>query len=398
MQYKRSFAYSLTPLSLIFADNKEWDVLTSHNGIAPKMRTILIVDDTMANLELLQDLLEREGYATQTALNGRVALKLIAQQKPDLILLDVMMPDLSGFEVCQLLQKNPDTQALPIVFISALSDTESIVKGFELGGADYITKPFRSAEVLARVRNQVSLIDQRESLAKSFQDLNKMRTQFIHNATHDLKNPLHIIQSYSQILADALVKDAELSQYVQRILASSERMWALVRDMLDLGKLESGESLNLVEAPVNQFLQRCQYEFEMTAQQRGIELKVTPLEEDLILLLDISAMMRIFENLVSNAIKYTPSGGRVELRASRSASRLYIFVSDSGVGISSQDLPHIFEPFYRVNTRQIQEVEGTGLGLTIVKHLVAQHQGDIRVESNEGQGTLFTISLPIQLL
>jgi len=362
------------------------------------MTTVLVVDDNPSNLFLLRDILAADGYQIILASDGQEALKLAQAQKPDLILLDILMPEMDGFEVCARLKALPTTQHIPIIFISALNDGESVAKGLQMGAAEYIYAPFQMLEVQARVRHQVRLLEQRRHIERQYEHLNILRNQFIQSATHDLKNPLHIIQSYAQLLDEHedLAHSEEARRYVQRILASAQRMWDLVTDILDLAHLDNGMALSLQEASVNQILTRAIYEFELDATQRGVVLVSELLETDQIIQVDVKIFLRTLENLLSNALKYTPSQRQILLRAWVEDATLLISVSDEGMGIAPQELDRIFEPFYRVNQPEVHEVEGSGLGLSIVKRIVEQHGGSVSVESVIGRGTTFTLRLPIR--
>jgi len=361
------------------------------------MTTILIVDDQPDHLTMLRDILTSDGYDTLQATNGLQGLQLAQSQQPDLIVLDILMPEMDGFEVCEHLKRQADTQTIPIIFISALSDGASIARGLQLGATDYINIPFQPAELLARTRHHVRLLEQQRQMERHYQHLNTLRNQFIQSATHDLKNPLHIIQSYAQLLDEHedIAHSEDARRYVQRILVSTQRMWDLVTDMLDLAHLENGMALSLQEASINQMLTRTIYEFELDAQKRGVVLVSEIMDEDRIIQVDVSAFLRVLENLLSNALKYTPTKGKILLRAWVQAQQLFISVSDDGMGIPSEELSRVFEPFYRVNQREVHEVEGSGLGLSIVKLIVEQHGGQVEVQSTMGYGTTFTLRLPL---
>ncbi|MCS6836679.1 MAG: hybrid sensor histidine kinase/response regulator [Anaerolineae bacterium] len=362
------------------------------------MKTALIADDDPANLNLLRDILAADGYRAFLAVDGPQALQIAQAECPDLILLDILMPGMDGFEVCRRLKDHPLTLDIPVIFISALNDGESITRGFEVGAADYICVPFRVLEVLARVRHQTRLLEQRRQIERQHELVNALRRQFVRSATHDLKNPLYVIQSYAQLLEEdeSVARSGEARYYVQRILSSAQRMRNLVTDMLDLARIEDGTALSIQEASVNQMLTRAIHEFDLDAANRGVVLLSELLVEDRIVQVDVDAMLRVLENLLSNALKYTPAHKQILLRAWVEDSWLHVSVSDKGVGIEPQELERIFEPFYRANQREIHEVEGSGLGLSIVKQIVEQHGGRVSVESAVGRGTTFTLHLPLR--
>jgi two-component system sensor histidine kinase/response regulator len=353
--------------------------------------TIFMVDDTPSNLRALSDLLISQGYKVSEARDGQTALNMLTRgDLPDMILLDVYMPGMDGYEVCQHLKANPHTRDIPVVFISALSETENIVKGFEVGGVDYIIKPFQFREVLARVANQLTLVQQRKQIEalraqdrQYFESLNRMKDQFIQMATHDLRNPLN---DHDRPLR---------AQAVENIRQSVEKMRTLVTDLLDLAQFETRSYLSMAPISLGDFLEKCLGGLHVVAIQKNIELTYMPPPQEVTVRIDESYMTRVIDNLVSNAIKYTPAGGHVRVRVLWNSDTAAIEVSDTGWGIPKTDLPHIFDAFYRVRHNELENVEGSGLGLSIVKTIVEQHGGRVEVESQPGQGSTFRVFLPL---
>lgn len=375
------------------------------NGLPPQNNAkILIIDDTPMNVDLLSALLSKEGYDIQAAGNGSLALDMVQQSPPDLILLDIMMPGLDGYQVCQALKANEQTREIPVIFISALDHVDDIVKAFEVGGVDYITKPFQRQEVRARVKSHLTLIQQRRQIeeqlqheVQTYQALDKMKDQFIYSATHDLKNPLNIILGFTYLLEniDGATFEVEGKHYLAAIQRGVMKMQALIQDMLELAKLQANTKLSLSSISLNDLLAAAMRDFEMPAREKNITLTFQPCEEAVTLWVDQQRMARVIENLVSNAIKYTPEGGTVQVRAGLEDNTAIIQVTDTGLGIPEKDLPHLFEPFFRVQEESHQAVEGTGVGLTIVQTIVQQHGGHVSVESELGKGSTFRIALPL---
>jgi signal transduction histidine kinase len=374
-------------------------------GYSTKGMTILMVDDTPSNLRALYDLLTVQGYAVRQARDGIEALEMLKHDLPDLILLDIHMPVLDGYETCERLKADDRTRDIPVIFISALSETDNIVRGFEVGGVDYITKPFQFREVLARVASQLMVVQQRKQIEalraqdrQYFESLNRMKDQFIQMATHDLRNPLNVILGYAHVLDRLDVAEHDLSlrqQAIEAIRGNVEKMRKLVTDLLDLAQFETRSYLAMTPEPLTSFLEGCLGSLHVIAIQKEIELIYTPPAADTLVRMDKNYMARVVDNLVSNAIKYTPVGGRVEVRAWREARHAVIEVIDTGLGIPADDLPHIFDAFYRVRQEQYESVEGSGLGLSIVKTIVEQHGGQVEVESEMGRGSTFRVILPL---
>jgi len=373
----------------------------------PKQTKILMVDDLPSNLQTLSDLLTAYGYINVQARDGQTALNLVQADLPDLILLDIYMPGMDGYEVCRRLKADERTKHIPVVFISALSDIDNVVKAFEAGGADYIVKPFQFREVLARVVSQLTLVRQRREIEtlraqdrQHFESLQRMKDQFIRMATHDLRNPLNVILGYANIIERLNISDPDLSlrnEAVENIRDSVEKMRSLVSDLLDFAQFETGTYLTLAPVLLSQFIDKCLNRLHVVAVQKNIELAYTALAEAVTINVDETYMARAIDNLVSNAIKYTPAGGRVEVQIERTDQQVCIRVADTGLGIPEEDLPHIFDPFYRVRYAGHEQVEGSGLGLSIVKTVVEQHHGQVMVESRPGKGSTFRVTLPVVL-
>ncbi len=370
----------------------------------PRRHSILMVDDTPTNVRLLSDLLVSRGYEVREALNGPAALAMVKANPPDMILLDIFMPEMDGYQVCELLKADPQTRDIPVIFISALSDIDNIVKGFEVGGVDYVTKPFKFREVLARVATHLMLVEQRKEIQslrqqdrESFESLNKMKDEFISMATHDLRNPLNVILGYAVVLDRLEVVDHQkelLDDTRQAIRQNVQKMRTLVTDILDMAQVKSVTGLETAPMPLGAFLQECLDGFRVVAQQKNITLKYDPPVEEIQVTLNRQYMARVMDNLVSNAIKYTPSSGCVTLTVQNDPSQVVIRIADTGIGISADDLPHLFDAFYRVSHVQHEDIEGSGLGLAIVKTIVEKHNGQIAVSSTPGQGSTFCITLP----
>lgn len=365
---------------------------------------IIVVDDSDSNVMILKSLLARRGFQVEAAFSGESALEMIHENPPDLVLLDIQMPNMDGYEVCRRLKAEAQTCDIPIIFISALDNTENIVHAFEAGGSDYVTKPFRFMEVVARVENHLMLVHQRRQLEarreqdhQRFEAINKMKTHFIGTATHDLKNPLLVILGYVALME----KQASISENkiaissLQGIRSSVDKMTTLVTDMLDLVQMESGVELHKKPVSLATFLRSCLQGFDVLADQSQIQLLFSQPLENLTVDIDEKRLKRVFDNLISNAIKYTPGGGTIEVKAFAQNGHSVIQVIDTGYGIPSDAVPHLFETFYRVKSEQHMQVDGTGLGLAIVKAIVEQHRGTIEVESEMGKGSSFTIRLPL---
>jgi two-component system, sensor histidine kinase and response regulator len=365
--------------------------------------SVLIVDDTPDNVQVLRMMLRKRGYKITTANSAEEALQQLATKIPDVFLLDVSMPKMDGYELCRRLKQNPETRDVPVIFISALNQTHDKIRGFEVGGIDYITKPFETEEVVARVNSQVTLYQQRRELEslhqrdrERYEALSTAKDQFLSTASHDLKNPLGAIMGYASILRDLphIREDEYTREAVENITYGARRMQRLIADLLDLVRMETGVGLNISRADVGLMITRVVQEMQVLAQQKNHTLKYQPPSPPVFLNLDEPKIGQVLMNLISNAIKYTPNGGTVEVRVQDDGRFVHLTVQDNGLGIPADALPKLFGKFFRVRTREHMAQEGTGLGLSIVKAIVEQHNGAVDVESTLKKGTRFIISLP----
>lgn len=378
----------------------------SYQNTYTNLGTVLIVDDTPLNLRLLGNMLKKNGFVIQTADTGQGALDMMQNPPlPDLILLDIKLTDLSGYEVAEKLKTDVNTRDIPIIFISALNDTDDIVRAFEVGGVDYVTKPFQLREVRARVQSQLTLAQQRRQIQdlrerdrQYYERIGKMRDQFIYAATHDLKNPLSQIDSYASMLRtnEAVAEDDEAQVLIRGIQQGAQKMRSLVMDMLELAQIQSSVELSIIPMSLTAFLSDCMTEFSMQARNKKIDMVFSPPDDDVLVPMDDERMERVVINLISNAIKYTPEGGRVEVAAFHKDGHAVIDVIDTGYGIPEKSIPHLFDAFYRVRGKPYTEVEGTGLGLSVAKTIVEKHGGQIEVASIVDKGSTFRVILPLQ--
>jgi signal transduction histidine kinase len=364
--------------------------------------TILVVDDVPTNLNLLMDLLEARGYRVLVATDGESALEQAEYALPDMILLDVMMPGIDGFETCKRLKASEKTRDIPIIFMTALSDTVDKVHGFEIGAVDYVTKPLQHEEVIARVRTHLELRRQKQEVERlrqqeqqHYQRLSQMKDHILRTASHDLNNPLAAITMSVDLLHRYVApEDRHIHDKLNQIDASVMYMRDLISNLLDLAKLQTGHGIERRETAVYELLDTNTAQMSVPAAAKGIALRVRRPAEDAILHCDPFQIGQVFQNLISNAIKYTDPGGAVTVGAELQPRQIDFCVADSGIGIPESDIPHLFEEFYRVNTGNHRKEAGTGLGLSIVREIVRQHGGSIRVESQLGAGSTFTFSLP----
>jgi two-component system sensor histidine kinase/response regulator len=370
---------------------------------------ILVVDDTPANLHLLVGILAEQGYKVRAAPNGPHALKTAQANPPDLILLDIKMPSMNGYEVCKQLKTGERTRDIPVIFISALNEVVEKVKGFEAGGVDYITKPFQAEEVLARVETHLALKRMRKELEEKNAELHRLNTElarasrhkdeFLANMSHELRNPLNVILGMSEALQDGVygeLNDRMLNS-VHRIEESGHHLLQLITDILDLSKIGAGK-LELVIEPVSvkSVCETSLMFIKQSAHKKRIKLVSTGDQNIANFHADELRLKQVLVNLLTNAVKFTPERGTVglEVEGNPEQQRISFTVWDTGIGITEEDMERLFQPFEQLESTSSRHHEGTGLGLALVSRLVRLHGGSVAVESEVGKGSRFIVSLP----
>ena len=364
---------------------------------------ILIVDDVLDNLKVLGNILKSEGYKVKAVLNGAMALQVTEKEKPDLILLDIMMPYMDGFEVCRRIKKNPLLNEVPIIFISSLNDTEDIVKAFSLGGADYITKPFKAEEVKARVNTHLNIYNQRKELqqqrqvlqqqrqvlqqqSKDLLELNATKDKFFSIIAHDLRSPFNAFLGLTQIMADDLnnLSMSEMQEFSVIMRNSAYNLLRLLENLLHWSRVEQG--LMPFEPEVVKLVTILDESIEIistSARKKNIEI-VKDISGDLTVFVDINIIQTIIRNLVSNAVKFTHTGGKISLSAKvKDNKTVEIAIKDSGIGMSPEMVENLFRLDVKSNRNGTDGEPSTGLGLLLCKEFVEKHGGRLWVESEE---------------
>lgn len=365
---------------------------------------ILVVDDTPANLHLLSQMLKNCGYKVRPVPSGALALKAIESRSPDLILLDISMPEMDGYTVCEQLKAKPSTAQIPVLFISALGEATDKVRGFKAGGVDYITKPFQFPEVEARVRTHLALRRKTVELERSNErltQLERQRDSLTHMIVHDMRSPITVlgwsIETFREFIPS---QDAELKEAYGTAQAAVKILSEMVDQMLDVSRMEAGV-MKLDKRPIalEALLGEALEEARCQTSRRALTLRLDGSVPALSLVCDPSILRRVLTNLLGNAIKFSDTDGEVRLSARMNGGRLRVEVRDSGPGIAEEDRQRIFEKFVQVESSQrkaegAQQRKGCGLGLTFCKMAVEAHGGTIGVESAIGQGSTFWFEMP----
>ncbi|MEH1987296.1 hybrid sensor histidine kinase/response regulator [Nostoc sp.] len=364
-----------------------------------KIYRILAVDDTQDNLILVQAILESEGYEIDLASDGIKALRQIEQSPPDLILLDVMMPGIDGYEVTRRIRKNPAISYIPILLITAFHQS-SVVEGLDAGADDFIRKPFDTDELLARVR---SLLRLKHSLDEQ-QKMARQREDFVSRLTHDLRTPLVAADRMLNLFEmETFCKiSPEMKQAIAVMIRSNQNLMEMVNTLLEVYRFEAGKkTLNWEECNLCEISQEVVSELSPLTNEKGLTLEIDtreldPLSQNAgIIMGDRLELRRVLNNLIANAIKFTDTGG-ITIRIYETSSNpgdpdsVIIEVQDTGYGIAPEDQATIFERFRQGRNKR----SGSGLGLHLSHRIIEGHAGTIQVASELGKGSLFTVQLP----
>jgi len=354
---------------------------------------VLIVDDVARNIQLVANFLKQAGYDINYALSGKAAINHVKNEKFDLILLDIMMPEMDGFEVCQKLKSSPDTEEIPVIFLTAKTDIDSLTKAFEVGGLDYITKPFNKAELLVRVKTHLDL----QQKKKILKELIATKDKFFSIIAHDLRSPLNQLLGLSEILQKEIESDrtAEVLKLANLMNKSAKSGRSLLENLLEWSRSQTG-SINISPEVlvVSKFAKEVIALNGDNALQKSISIK-NKINKYITAYADGNMIKTILRNLISNGIKFTQNGGEIILDASVSEHSVTVTVSDSGIGLAKDDISKLFKIDINPKTIGNSSEKGTGLGLILCKEFVEINGGQIWVESEIGKGSSFHFSLPL---
>jgi len=361
-----------------------------------RLPCVLVVDDTIDNLRLLSDILDHRGYEVRAVTSGAQALLAAAADPPDLILLDITMPDMDGYEVCRRLKAQPASRDVPVIFLTALNETADKVKGFDIGGVDYVTKPFQVEEVLARVQTHVALRQAQVALAESnthLRALEQLRDDMVQMIVHDMRSPLTALLLRLRFLGSPPATLSEQqAEDLRAAIQSAQALTRMTDDLLDVSRLEEGRM------PVERSV------WDLTRMARDVCAALAAMDRDRSIDVESTAAIeatcdgglvrRIMENLVSNGIRHTPAGSRLRVSIASADGRVRVAVHDEGDGVPQEARARIFEKFGTLETRHERIYPSFGVGLAFCKLAVEAQGGTIGLDSREPIGSTFWFELP----
>lgn len=363
---------------------------------------ILIVDDVVSNVLLLKVLLKNEKFKTVTASDGLEAIQQAEKELPDLILLDVMMPQMDGFETAMHLKNNPTTAGIPIIFLTALNSTQDIVKGFQAGANDFITKPFNKEELLVRVNHQISLVAAKKLILERTEELRKTivgRDKLYSVIAHDLRSPLASIKMVLNMMVLGLSEDVigkEMYQMLQMVNHSTEDVFSLLDNLLKWTKSQIGK-LNVVyqDFRIDEMVEGVLDIFSLVSKSKNIQL-VNDSIDTVTVHADVDMVKTILRNLLSNALKFSYEGSQIIIGSQVETAKVIVSVKDSGKGMSAEDKEKLLKTETHFSRYGTNNEEGSGLGLLLCQDFAIKNGGDLWFESEEGKGSTFFFSIPLK--
>lgn len=355
---------------------------------------ILIVDDNLKNLQVTAKILRDEKFLISLAQGGRDALLQLEQQIPDLVLLDIMMPEIDGLEVCRKIKENEKLNEIPIIFLTAMNQTEDLVEGFIAGGVDYITKPFRREELLIRVKNHLELAESRKKII----EMNKTRDKLYSIIAHDIYSPLSNLSMIIRAIADDVISPAseDFGKIITDLDKSTQSTITLLENLLKWANVQSDILLLTPKLlAIRPLIDECIQLLASNAHQKNITIKHN-VSSNLQAYFDEVTIHTVFRNLIANAIKFTPENGTIEINSTLNNEYALISIKDNGVGMTETIINKIFEKHATYTSLGTNKEQGSGLGLMVVHDFVERNNGNLNVKSKLGEGTEIIVSLKLE--
>lgn len=367
--------------------------------INPSEYKILIVDDTVTNVLLLQVILKNAKYNTISAASGQEALDKVESDTPDLILLDIMMPGMNGFEVAQILKSSETNKEIPIIFLTALNTSQDIVKGFKTGANDYISKPFNKEELLIRVNHQISLVAAKRAIDRQNEELRSTimnRDRLYSVIAHDLRSPMGSIKMIFNMLMLNLTKESigrDMYELLSMANKTAEETFSLLDNLLKWTKCQAGRQKTVFQTTdLVELIEDGLAVFSSMSQVKNINIRFAP-PEKIEVNTDMDMVKTILRNLLSNAIKYSQDNSEITVSINQNDDSAIINVTDHGCGIKSEDQDKLLKSDTHFTTYGTKNEEGSGLGLLLCKDFAQKIGGDLWFVSEEGKGSTFSFSV-----
>ncbi len=365
----------------------------------PSEGIILVIDDSPTNLKLLFSVLGKAGFQVLLARNGETGIEQAIEMKPDIILLDILMYGIDGFETCRRLKADAVTRDIPVIFMTVLSKPVDKLKGFKVGGADYITKPLHYDEMLARIKAHLTIKRQQKQLqeqTRNLQEINAVRDTFFSIVSHDLQSPFEEILHFTEFMAENIhdCPPEEVSEIVDTLRDSVGNLYELLKNLFTWSGLQRGQMECYPQhIDVREIVDRNIKLFKSKAEEKHIVLK-SLIEQEVPAYADAGMLYAVLRNLISNGLKFTEKGGRVSISTVQHERCVSVMISDSGVGIAHDDLKALFRADIKYQRAGTDGEEGTGLGLLLCHELVERNSGTLIMESTPEKGTTVTVRLP----
>ncbi|RHJ90397.1 hybrid sensor histidine kinase/response regulator [Bacteroides sp. AM07-16] len=363
--------------------------------------TVLIVDDVPTNVMLVQAILKKEGYTLLTCDSGIKALRIAQERHPNLILLDIMMPEMDGYEVLQHLKSNPETNNIPVIIMSALSDMQSIVKGYQLGATEYVTKPFQREELVKRVAHRYELYSIKR-IKQELENTIESRDTLYSVIAHDLRSPLGSLKMMNNAILMMVDKEKvgdEVYEMLQMMNKTSEEIFLLLDNLLKWAKNRlNKQKIYKQQTDINTIIESTVDMYIPMATQKKVSISLEGLDKELMGSVDIDMLKTITRNIISNALKFSFDGGTITVSTKVDGEYVIVSIKDTGKGIKKEDQQKLLNQSTHFTTYGTNNEKGSGLGLMLCKDFVELHDGKLWFESEEGKGTTFYFSLKLQSL
>ncbi|PQJ15903.1 hybrid sensor histidine kinase/response regulator [Aureicoccus marinus] len=360
---------------------------------------ILAIDDEQLNLELIRFILERHGFKYSGTSDDEKVFVMLEERLPDLILLDIVMPRVDGYKLCQKIKSYDRYRDIPVIFLTGKVQVKDKVKGFEVGGVDYVTKPFNEQELLARIKTHIELVNARKQIelqAENLQRSNQLKDRMFSIIGHDLRSPLSAAKLKMDFLMRGIIdpKAPEfLDDTVFGLLKTMDEALNLLQNLLGWAKSESGQMKVITEPlQLKDIADQTIRLLKMASDHKKIEI-TNEVPEDLYVEADMNMIKTVLRNLVSNAIKFTPADGKIRIRSVQQADRVHVQIIDTGPGISKADIKKILDTEEHFSKLGTDKEPGTGLGVALCQAFIAQHEGQMRIDSVPGKGSSFSFDL-----